>query len=101
MTLMERSLESFPVIRMAGEDRPRAIQLLGEQHANEAVRKRERGKGEELVGPLLDRGVQAVLPADHEQRVAAGAQPPGDHDRQALRADTLSAPVETEQRRAR
>jgi hypothetical protein len=63
------------MIRVAGQHGDRAVDLLGEQHAHEAVRQRERGQGDLRERALLDALVETVGAADHERDSLVGIAP--------------------------
>src|SRR5258708_9596577 len=86
------------VIGMAREYGPGAIELLGEQHAHEAVGKGERGERDELVGALLDARIEPVRASDHESGMTAVAHPAGEHHGKSLRRDGASTLVERDHR---
>ena len=75
----------FAVVRMAGVDRPRAVERLGDDDADERVRQRQVGKAKRLVAARLQRRVEPVGAADDERGVAPFALPGDDARRELAR----------------
>src|SRR5258706_1484393 len=61
-----RSLKLIPVVRMSGQERRRAVELLAQQHLRERVRQRQRGEAQQQRSLALDRRVQSIGAADDE-----------------------------------
>lgn len=83
---------------MAGQDRDRAVKLLGEKHPDDLVRPCQAAEGERQVAFQQQRRIQAVGAADHE-RGGAGAivAPLADIGCECLRPGGLAALVEQDQ----
>ena len=65
------------MVGMAREDRGGAIQLLGEEHAHEAVRPGHTPERQDQLGALEQSGIEAVGAADQKRKLAAAVLLPG------------------------
>ncbi|ABA48980.1 hypothetical protein BURPS1710b_1380 [Burkholderia pseudomallei 1710b] len=80
-------------------DAPRAVKLLGEQHAHHAVRQREARHAQQQLGARLERRGEPVGAADHERDVAAVLLPRGQRLRELHRGPVAAALVERDDAR--
>ena len=68
---------SAAMIRMAGQDCQRPVELLDDEHPDELVRQGEGAEGQDEVGRLADAVVEAVGPPIRQARLPAAAVAPG------------------------
>ena len=73
--LLPACSRSFAMIRVSGEQARGAVDLLSQQHADEAVRQRHRGQLHARCRACLELGIEAVRAADDERDGGAVVAP--------------------------